>query len=81
MSIPQTYEEWKYCITQRCQIKLSPVFIQERLEKLADQQEAHTREYIRLYGEAYYPTNGRLVPACANGTGAHRINTIKYVYR
>jgi hypothetical protein len=54
MSIPQTYEEWKYCITQRCQIKLSPVFIQERLEKLADQQEAHTREYIRLYGEAYY---------------------------
>lgn len=54
MSAPQTYEEWKYCITQRCQIKLSPAFLHERLEKLADPQESHTKDYIRVYGEAYY---------------------------
>jgi hypothetical protein len=54
MQLPYTYAAWKSCITQSCGIPLTTVFLHDRLEKLTDRQDAHTRDYIVLYGETYH---------------------------
>lgn len=53
MTRPASYLEWKYCITELCRIRLSEVYITERLQRLKDNNDLHTKEYIRLYGVDY----------------------------
>ena len=51
--IPQSFEEWYYCITQKCKINLDPHFIKERLGVLTDNNNPETKRIIDLYGINY----------------------------
>ena len=52
--IPNTYAEWQHCITQDCGIPLTATYVNQRLEALSDQNNEHTRHFIRCYGQAHY---------------------------
>lgn len=49
----QTYEEWKHCITVKCQIPLTSTFIAERIKALSDAQEPVTARFVKLYGDPH----------------------------
>lgn len=53
MTLPSTYAEWRRCITVGCGIALTPTYIQVRLAALANPEEAETRRFTELYGEAH----------------------------
>lgn len=48
--IPLSYERWRHCIEVRCNIRLTPMFIRERLAELQDDKHAKTQEFAKLYG-------------------------------
>lgn len=48
--IPQTYQEWHYCITQSCKIELTNVFIDQRLAVFTDTNHQETIKFVSLYG-------------------------------
>lgn len=52
--IPQSYSEWRRCITEDCGIALTKSYIQQRIEALRDKRNEHTLHFIRRYGEAHY---------------------------
>lgn len=52
--IPQTFEEWKHCIIVECSLKLTPDFINKRIDSLQNSNEYHTQQFIRLYGQEYH---------------------------
>ena len=52
--IPQNYEEWKHCITVKCEIPLTPSYVAERLEALNDRKQHHTQKFIARWGEAHH---------------------------
>lgn len=54
MTLPRSYQDWKRCITVDCGIKLTHEYIEERLRALQDERNAHTAEFIRLYGTAHW---------------------------
>lgn len=49
--IPGTYEEWRHCITEICEIPLTEPYIQQRIAALNDFSDHMTKSYVRLYGE------------------------------
>ena len=51
--IPFNYEEWKYCITEKCGIPLTKDFIEERIASLKDFKNEDTKRFIKLYGDRY----------------------------
>jgi hypothetical protein len=51
--IPNTYEEWRHCIQDICRIPLTPAFVEERLQALADRQQHGTAQFLRHYGPAH----------------------------
>lgn len=50
--IPETYAQWRHCITEICGIPLTQAYIEQRLLDLNDQSDHMTRQYLRLYGNA-----------------------------
>ena len=48
-----SYTEWKHCIEVKCGIKLTDVFIKERLCELQNGTHPKTMEFIQLYGINY----------------------------
>ena len=48
--VPQTYEEWKHCITVKCGIALTPHYARERIAALADKKDFHTQKFIECWG-------------------------------
>lgn len=52
--IPQSYEQWRRCITIGCGIALTPEFIAQRLKALHDPSDAHTRKFIERYGRGHH---------------------------
>ena len=48
--IPTTFEQWRNCIEVRCNIPLTPAYIEERLTELQDGKHPKTKEFARLYG-------------------------------
>jgi len=52
-AIPQTYEEWRYCITVECGIALTPAFVRERLAVWSNPDAKETRRFAQLYGAAH----------------------------
>jgi hypothetical protein len=52
--VPQTYEEWKHCITVSCGIPLTAQYVQERLAALTDKRDFHTQRFIERWGEAHH---------------------------
>lgn len=51
--IPQTFEEWRKCITQDCKINLTKVFAQERLAVYLEKDNSETKKFVSLYGEEH----------------------------
>jgi hypothetical protein len=52
--IPQTYEQWRHCITVECGIPLTPSFIERRLATWRDAQGEETARFRQLYGDAHW---------------------------
>jgi hypothetical protein len=52
--VPQTYEEWKHCITVKCGIALTPHYARERIAGLADKKDFHTQKFIECWGADYH---------------------------
>ncbi len=48
--IPTSYDQWRHCIEVRCNIRLTPKYIDERLSELQNSDHAKTREFAKLYG-------------------------------
>lgn len=51
--IPQTFEEWRYCIVHDCGIKLTKEFAAQRLEVYTDTNNTETKKFISLYGDQH----------------------------
>jgi hypothetical protein len=51
--IPQTYEQWRHCITVECGIPLTRAFVEERLAVWANPAADETRRFEQLYGVAH----------------------------
>lgn len=51
--IPQTFEQWKNCITNDCKINLTKDFAKQRLAVYLDKQNTETQLFISLYGEQH----------------------------
>ncbi|MEM9131949.1 MAG: hypothetical protein AAF962_03635 [Actinomycetota bacterium] len=52
-AFPQTFDEWRRCITVDCGIDLTGAFIDERLRALRDPDDSQTAQFAELYGEGY----------------------------
>lgn len=49
--IPQTYEEWRHCITVICGQPLTAPFIEARIAALNTPGDHMTARFVALYGE------------------------------
>ncbi len=49
--LPQTFHDWRNCITNDCKINLTREFAAERLAVYQDKQHPETQKFISLYGE------------------------------
>lgn len=52
--IPTTYEDWKHCITVKCNIPLTQSYVAERLTALNDHSDYHTQKFIDRWGAAHH---------------------------
>lgn len=52
-TIPSSYESWRHCIEKKCGLSLTPDYIAARLTALRDERDAHTRDFLRVYGEPH----------------------------
>ncbi|MEM6940734.1 MAG: hypothetical protein AAF943_02655 [Pseudomonadota bacterium] len=52
--VPTTFEEWKHCITVRCDIPLTQDYVSERLTALNDLSDYHTQKFIDRWGDAHH---------------------------
>ena len=48
--MPESYEQWKYCIEVLGKIELTPAFVGQRLAIMEDDQHAETKKFVKLYG-------------------------------
>lgn len=53
---PSTYLSWRYCITEKCKIQLTPEFIGKRISVLANANCEETRRFRSFYGDTYWQT-------------------------
>ena len=51
--IPQSYQQWRHCITVECALELTPDFIEQRIAALQDSGDHYTKQFVRLYGQEY----------------------------
>ncbi|MEM6396635.1 MAG: hypothetical protein AAF741_09825 [Bacteroidota bacterium] len=51
--IPHTFDEWKDCIVNDCNINLTKAFAEERLVVYRNPKHPETRKFKSLYGEQH----------------------------
>ncbi|MEM1111903.1 MAG: hypothetical protein AAGI11_08340 [Pseudomonadota bacterium] len=51
---PQSYDEWKHCITVECNIPLTTGYVEERLAVWRNEASEETKRFRRLYGDDYW---------------------------
>jgi len=51
--IPQTFDEWKYCIINDCKINLTKEFALQRLKVYQDKNHSETKKFVSLYGDQH----------------------------
>jgi hypothetical protein len=51
--IPQTFEQWKFCIEKNCGIKITKAFVEERLAVYENASNEETKKFIALYGQEH----------------------------
>lgn len=54
MVIPQTYAQWRHCITVECGIALERTYVAQRLAAWRNAQSEETQRFRRLYGDAHW---------------------------
>jgi hypothetical protein len=52
--IPETYEQWRQCITIECGIPLTTLFVTQRLAIWRDLRSEETQRFRRLYGDVHW---------------------------
>jgi hypothetical protein len=52
--IPETFGEWRHCIEQECQIRLTREYIEQRLMILRATNHGETQRFIRHYGNHHW---------------------------
>ncbi|MEO0664332.1 MAG: hypothetical protein AAFY97_01215 [Pseudomonadota bacterium] len=52
--VPTTYDEWKHCITVKCDIPLTPDYVDERIAALTDDGDYHTQKFISRWGAKHH---------------------------
>lgn len=52
--IPQSYEQWRHCITVECGIALTPAYVSERLQTWRNEAADETQRFRRLYGDRHW---------------------------
>ncbi len=52
--IPTSYESWKFCITEKCKIKLTDSFINERLSAYRTPETDDAKRFIALYSIEHF---------------------------
>ena len=52
--LPQTYQEWRNCISVKCKIELTQNYISNRISELKNEMNSNTQKFIQLYGYQYY---------------------------
>lgn len=48
--IPTTFEKWKSCIVNDCNINLTTDFVERRLKVYKNKRNPETQKFIALYG-------------------------------
>jgi len=51
--IPQTFDDWRRCITVDCKIDLTKEFALKRLEVYENVSHPETKKFATLYGEQH----------------------------
>lgn len=51
--VPNSYEEWKHCITVKCDIPLTGAYIDERLNALANDGDYQTQKFKERWGDKH----------------------------
>ncbi len=51
--IPQTFEEWKNCIINDCEINLTKDFAKKRLAVYENPTDKETVRFVKLYGKTH----------------------------
>ena len=51
--IPETFKEWKLCISVQCNIHLNADFARERLAVLQNNEHLETQKFKALYGQKH----------------------------
>lgn len=51
--ISDNFDDWVYCLTQKCKIKLDSTFAKKRLSILEDSNHEETQKFKELYGEQH----------------------------
>ncbi|MEM1302642.1 MAG: hypothetical protein AAGH17_08675 [Pseudomonadota bacterium] len=52
--VPNSYEEWKDCITVKCDIPLTARYVEERLAALTDDTDFHTQKFKERWGAKHH---------------------------
>ena len=52
--IPQNFDSWLICITQKCGIELTKEYAQSRFEQLSNNNHPDTKRFIELYGNQHH---------------------------
>lgn len=51
--IPESYEDWQYCITELCRIPLTREFVEGRVSALRDLRDFETQKFLASWGDAH----------------------------
>lgn len=51
--IPQSFEQWRYCIEKECKIKLTKEFALKRLAVYQNRAAPETQKFISVFGEQH----------------------------
>lgn len=49
----KTYEDWKFCIIELCQVPLTDEYVAQRLRELRDSCNDNTRKFVASWGEEH----------------------------
>lgn len=52
--VPNSYEDWKHCITVKCDIPLTKKYVAERIAALSDPSDYQTQKFIDRWGAAHH---------------------------
>ncbi|MEM1388950.1 MAG: hypothetical protein AAF748_11145 [Pseudomonadota bacterium] len=52
--VPESYDDWKHCITVKCGIPLTTDYVQERIAALSNQNDFHTQKFIKRWGSSHH---------------------------